>query len=365
MDYHDFDLTAYQFVDESSWWTRFTHNLAGRFNTLTGIVPVVSPVRNPRRFNLTDPPITRLGQAIGFNTPADYAALTHHRKRVYYRVYIALGLYTLLLLPLIPLLIWVLQSILLGYTNLTQQLALPPSMNFTLAYLFIPTTLLLLSAIVSTALKVASVLSDRYYADSICVATAIFLVIQLTRDDVLSNPRRKRDLLDRMHYLANCTLLLTSSFGVKDPAAEAWLKEHFGQIEQYIRERQRWVVSPIDLTLKDLRRDFHKLAKMYIDSSYGSFEWPTDAPTTPPAIVSTSLLRRAWLALPRILGLLLPLVLLGFLIWNPAALQVIGVDVNIVALLFFVWLLITLDTILKLGIVDRVVSLAKDVSSLK
>lgn len=65
------------------------------------------------------------------------------------------------------------------------------------------------------------------------------------------------------------------------------------------------------------------------------------------------------------LGILLPLVLMAFFLWKRPALEAVGVDPKVVALIFMAWLLLGIDATLKLGIVSGVINLAKEIKSLK
>jgi len=70
-------------------------------------------------------------------------------------------------------------------------------------------------------------------------------------------------------------------------------------------------------------------------------------------------------SMPRFLGIVFPLVILGVLLWQHPRLTAIGVGVNIIALILVSWFLLAVDAIFKLGIVSGVINLANEIKNLK
>ena len=122
-------------------------------------------------------------------------------------------------------------------------------------------------------------------------------------------------------------------------------------------------MAPKDGTLSQLRHDFYELAKMYIIGNYGEFSWPESQPPTD--VLPIKIRQRLWVALPRFLGVVLPLILMGLLLWKRKQIEFVDINFNIVALIFIAWLLLAIDASLKLGIVSGVVGLAREIKSLK
>ena len=63
-------------------------------------------------------------------------------------------------------------------------------------------------------------------------------------------------------------------------------------------------------------------------------------------------------------GIIVPLVGLGLVVWQPNLLESLGVDKNVVSLIFIAWLLLAIDASLKLGIVAGITELAKGIKTL-
>ena len=61
----------------------------------------------------------------------------------------------------------------------------------------------------------------------------------------------------------------------------------------------------------------------------------------------------------KLLATLFPLVLLILMYFLPSQFEFLGIEKRVVALISLAWLLLAIDANLKLGVVDRVSSLAK------
>jgi hypothetical protein len=225
---------------------------------------------------------------------------------------------------------------------------------------------LLLSAFVLFALRFTLVLIDKNYADTLCIMTSIYTLLELSRDDVLAHPWRKRLLLRRIRDLARCTLLISLSIGSSTQANKNWSRDHFRQIEQYIREREKWVIAPTASTLATIRRDFYYLADLFISGEYGRFPWQEtrQATTAETAGVPPTRLQQLRMGLPGFIAISLPVVGFGVLWLYPAVFERVGLEANTVALILLAWLLLAIDVVLKLGIVSSIIQLARDFKDL-
>jgi hypothetical protein len=190
----------------------------------------------------------------------------------------------------------------------------------------------------------------------------LFIILDLSRDDVLVQPARKKILLHRTSRLAELTLTLTLSYASISQTNQFWLKQHFKQMEAYIRERERWILAPIDTTLDNLRNDFYALAPIFIIGNYGTFQWKYEI--SPPKSSKIGWKGALFRNLARVLGIILPLTLMGLYLWQPSLFPFLQIDPNIVALIFVAWLLLTLDITLKLGVVAELTNLAKGIKDL-
>jgi hypothetical protein len=302
-----------------------------------------------------------LGNAVSFNSPEMIRMLSYHddqylmysrrKKKVYWAFALPFGI--------------ILSVLVLWFS--TQYM---PSIKFEwstlskIAYNVLLYSVLFMFCTVSFAffMKISYLLSDSKYADTLCVLTIICLVIQLSYDNILSQSRHRKKLLDRINALARNTILLSGYYFSQYDANRTWAQNHFKHMELYIRERERWVLAPTGTTLDTLRRDFYELARMYIAGDYGSFSWQPDVglPGDRP---------RSWSELLASTGIhvlvaVVPLIVMGYLLGESQWVTSAGLQ-SVVALIFIGWLLIIIDAFLKIGIVDKIVSLGKGIKELK
>lgn len=203
---------------------------------------------------------------------------------------------------------------------------------------------------------------NRYFIESICVAVLINVLLSLKRDDILVHSDQRKDLLDRVNYLARGTLLLPYRFGSDSKNNQDELERHFKNIEEYIRERERSIATPVGTSLSALRKDFFHLACIYIFGYYGEFLCTKEAAPvpTPP---KSSTLREILPTLTHITGIFLPLTILGIpLLRNE---YLFGLEPRQIAIIFIAWLLLSIDFTLKLGIIAGLINLAKEIKDLK
>lgn len=212
------------------------------------------------------------------------------------------------------------------------------------------------------AIRVAFMLVNRSFADTLCAVSLTYLLVDLCREDVLTNTRKRKEFISRIDDLARNTRLLSLRFYSKDGVNQEWVRSHFMQMEHYIRERERWTVAPVATTLADLRRDFGDLLRIFATGAYGEFNWgPIAAKVEPPTRA-----RRALSAIPRLAAVLLPLLILGSLVWQQSRLvPLLGDNVSLVILITAAWALISIDAALKLGVVSGAINLAKELRSMK
>jgi hypothetical protein len=190
------------------------------------------------------------------------------------------------------------------------------------------------------------------------------LLIDLSRNDVLIRSDRKRILIRRIDYLDMTILLMPSVYASNNKTTQDWSRKHFKQMSFFIQERARWVIAPLDTTLTDLGRDFFELAAILIKGNYGEFSWQD--PVEEQEISSLKWQRRIINGLPRFLGLILPLILMGLYLLKPTLFPFIREGgQTIVTYIFLAWLLLSNDASLKLGIVAGLTKLAKEIKGLE
>ena len=96
---------------------------------------------------------------------------------------------------------------------------------------------------------------------------------------------------------------------------------------------------------------------------YGEFNWNSVA--TISKVASIPLAQKVLTKLIRLLGIALPLLIMAYLLAKPEVIERLNINPNILALVFIAWLLLAIDTALKLGFVAGVINLAKEFRQLK
>lgn len=373
MNYNFFNLDKFEFTDDkyqnSSWWAKVSYWRNQLLFPRTGAGPVPVELKKEYILNGQDPFLEYLFEGIGFKNPLFTQIVSFHDRRLELRYKARRLLYFLFALPssvIFP------SGLFWAYKNISAYITSPVSgdnSSDSAALKLLAIVLLYMTVVLSAfvfiriANKVTEALTIRRFADSLCALTIVYLVVELSRDDVLINTEKRRSLIARLNDLARNTLFLTWRFSSKSEMEHNWAAKHFRHLERYIRERERWIISPSATTLSDLRRDFYNLVDVYLTGNYGAFEWKYVS--SPPEAVTLNKKQRILLILPRYIGIILPLILLAILLWRHEQLESLGIGVNIVALIFIAWFLLAIDAVLKLGIVAGVINLAKEIKNLK
>lgn len=224
-------------------------------------------------------------------------------------------------------------------------------------YLFLPLVSYLLFGLVGLMiLKIAYGLASKLEIETLCAATILYILMELSENDVLIHPDKKEILLARMNYLARQTRQLARRYRHKGVGLinMKWIEQHFNAIELDIREHQRWICTPMVSTLQDLRRDLYSLAPIYITGLYGEFTYQPpsaveakEVPTLPP--VRARLLLMLQKAAIVVLGLVLPIVLLILIAKSEAGNQKIFgfLEPKFATTLVLTWFSIALSKILN------------------
>jgi hypothetical protein len=197
--------------------------------------------------------------------------------------------------------------------------------------------------------------------ETLCIMQIINLNLELTRDDVIYRRDVKSMILFRMNYLARVTTLIPWHYGIGKPSNQKWMQQHFQNIAYYIRERRRWLITPTETTLEDIRRDFRELAYLYLTGLYGNWQWQSFELET--EIIKQTRFQKIQGTLIRFVGIILPLLIMAFYILFPDKFP--NADAEILKNLpyiFIAWLLVSLDITLKLGVIE---SLTKLITGLK
>lgn len=224
--------------------------------------------------------------------------------------------------------------------------------------------LLSIFLLMTVPFRLAFRLINGQFAETICVREILHLLLDLHKDDLLINPSRRKTLQSRIDYLAKANALLASRrYASSNRETQNWIEQHFRAIEEFIRERERWIVVPMEGTPTALKADFSNLAQIYLCGDYGRFVWqkPSYAEVTEPA----SWLKRTGQGLIRFLGFALPLVLMGFYLWRRDLFPFIKADLSgPITYLFIGWLLLMIDITFSLGVVSELTKTAKGIKEL-
>lgn len=220
--------------------------------------------------------------------------------------------------------------------------------------------------IVGVPLKLISRLRDANWSEVICLKTSLYILVDLSRHDVLTNPMKRRVLLNRMDRLATVTKLIPLS----NPNASMRSKsvdDYFKKVSLFIGERKSWAYSPIETTLDDLRNDFYELTHIYILGNYGAFSRNlTDISGYIVEDLNQSSKSPYLNRILKPIGFLMPLAVIGLIILIPD--DKLPFDQTIeptLVLIFISWLLLSIDQYLDLGVVEGLIDLAKGIKDLK
>lgn len=364
----------FKFYDESKRWKVFYYfgSQIVKIIGLDNLCPIIIPIcrKNDRRGA-----IKILGELIGFNTNFYKDRLSLHDE---------LDRSSRIITIVVILLIFYLLDVVNRLTNFQLSIFVSSIINLPIEKLSIPNyspmwwyisvplflALILSLTIVSyfvfigVPIKLISRFRDTIWSETICAKTTIFMLAELSRNDVLINPVKRKFLLSRMERLAIVTKLIP----LTNPYARVRSKsvdEHFGKISNFIRERENWIYSPIETTLRDLRNDFFILADVYLSGSYGMFSTNLPDYLVAPQKEQSSKSSRYNQVL-RMLGFLFPLVTIGLIILIPDDKLPFDKAVKPTLVLIFIsWLLLSIDQHLNLGVVKGLIDLAKGIKDLK
>jgi hypothetical protein len=386
-----FNLEQYKFLDEAHWLFRWY--LMGMIKLLVfmGVTPVLIPVTFKKKW-YKSPTFKDLGKAIGLDETS-LNLLAYHQRRVWMRAVLIFIVYFFIVSLLITLFIFLvgyaieylasagwgknpfeyierIKEFLFGYMIVYFKstrwegyfLNLVEFISYLLTVIVILAMYLAFLMLSVICLRVTAILTDKYFADTLCVLTVLYLVIELSRDDTLTRPGRRKEILHRINFLARNTLLMPLRYASKSRDNQNWVHKHFKNMELYIRERERWAIAPKETTLSKLRADFYKLVPVYLTGSYGDFDWMEER--APKEVVLTRR-QRFVAAFPRMMGFLLPILIMGYFLWRPAQAEAMGLKGSVIAIILISWVLLTIDTVLRLGVVASLVNLAKGIKDLK
>ena len=302
------------------------------------------------------PHLAALGQAIGFDEPVMLESLSLHQHRYELwrisRILISIiGFGALAIFSFTSL-----GALMVNYTT-----GLPDAFATLLSLSVFPIIVFAVFVVATIIVRFVSRLMTTYFVESLCVSTIIYVILDLCRDNILTRPDAKKLLLYRINYLAELTLALALRYTRGNTDNKDWVKEHFRQLQLYIRERERWIIAPTFGTLATLRKDFYQLAPIYIMGDFGTFKWQSPVNSEKP---EPNWKQRLAGGVVRFVGIIMPMGLMGAYLWQPSLFPFVHIDSNVVSLVFIAWLLLSIDITRKLGVVAELSKLAKGIKEL-
>jgi hypothetical protein len=199
------------------------------------------------------------------------------------------------------------------------------------------------------------------YQESICVREIIYLLFELKNNQFSLNNGIRRNIQYRLSRLARETRGLAKHISSLSKDNQQWLDNHFGQMAAYILERERWLLAPMPNTMNELESDLQKLASIYISGNYGSFQWDSSNVVQ---LKSDSWLLRALKAAGRVIAFLIPIGLMIWVLTNPTIITLLNITPSLITILMVAWILLGIDSVLKLGVVSNLLNLAKGIRDL-
>lgn len=346
------------FIDESSWLIRWSYIWMGFTQRLMRVTPIMPPVvYKGFKGSLKGVYIDDLAKALGITDPQACIIIGLHKRRLRQRTIAFLSLYFTLVLPF-------------AFAPLIYFLNIETAFESTFVELFETFGLTEILAFVvfsfvypPAIVKLGATVVDKHYADSLCVLTSFFVACEMTRDDVLLYPERRRSLLHRIDTLARLTRLLSVKFPGGCESTRAWSWEHFKNLEMYVRGHEREVIAPTKNTISNLREKMAELIELYIFGQYGNDVWKGS--TLNLSLAQETEVSRRVSYIQRILGPMIPGALLIVMGLFPDFINFLGIEKNTLFLIVVTWLIIALDASLGLGVIEKVVKTAKEIRELK
>ena len=211
-------------------------------------------------------------------------------------------------------------------------------------------------------MRISSFLVDRHFASSLAVRGLLYLLVELNHPNALAHSGLKLLIIQRMTRIVKYSRLMCLGMTGLNTDSSIWIKNHFQEIEFFIRERQRWAIAPIATTQEALEADFYKLAPIFISNMFGEFTWLSQKLSVrSPQIDTRTSFREKFL---KLLFSILPLGVFAFLLFNRKLLNGWDIEPKIVALLFISWFMILIDYNFKLGFVESVVKIAQGIKDI-
>jgi hypothetical protein len=242
----------------------------------------------------------------------------------------------------------------------------PPSKNLNrdlvkISIIYAPFFILFGLVFIFMVIRLGILITGKRYASTLCLLACLYIVFELEQDDVLSIDRIKIRLLNRIDFLAKYIPLVGMNISHSDPSVKEWTLQYFRTMQKYVRQLERQVIAPKKDTLESLRKYFYTMAGILLYGNYAEIDWETltsndqDKPKTSGQRIGSMI--------QGFIGIGIPILLLLVVIFYPGIIPTsIGIDkVSIIAI---AWFLIAVDVNLRLGVIDRILDIAKAIKEL-
>ena len=231
-----------------------------------------------------------------------------------------------------------------------------------LSILSAPISIFLGLVFIFIVIRLGILVAGRRYASTLCLLACLYIVFELEQEDILSIDRIKNRLLNRIDFLSRYIPLVGLNLSHSDPSVREWALQYFRTMQKYVRQLERWVIAPKSDTLHILRKDFYTMAGILLYGNYAEIDWSTaasniqDKPQTAGQRIASTL--------QGFISVGIPILLLLVVILRPEIIPpVLGTDK--ISLIAIAWFLIAVDVNLRLGVIDRILDIAKAIKELK
>ena len=301
------------------------------------------------------PTLAELGAAMGLNTENKTIKETlkchQDRFRSYQFLHQLLSFVVYLLIgSLIFLLVVLLAYVIIGDANT----------NFTI--LFLLPLLILFYIAIRISQRIVSAILDPRYADTLSFVSCLYLLANLAKNNPLVNFRDRKQLLSRIRALKKYILLIPNQYSVDEIPTDGWARKQFKRLAQFTEEKENQIIAPLANSQRDLFEEITQLLNILLSGNYGEFKY--EAKASSEAAIPKNIFSVVTGGILKFLGTVIPIVLLVVMYFFPEQFKFLGIDNKIVSLVSLAWLLLAIDANLKLGIVDRIIGLAKAMKEL-
>ena len=350
MKFENIKFDNMRFFDESFWIYRWNYKLSTFWNRVLSSTPVTPPLYF-RGFGglLRKVKMDDLTKALGIDDPQRVELIAAHKQRLKERLFWKF-LSLLYLIAPVFLVFWMRTKVIDNDVISTTQYGISVLLFIMfIIYFYVP-----------VIVKLVNIFVDRKYADSLCLLTVLFLVCEMTRDDYLFHPGKRRSILRRINLLAKLTRLLYVSFPSGHEKTKEWSLDKFKELELYVRENERSVIAPTRTTVTLLREKMTSLFDIYLFGQYGDDVWNGNPPVLD-KIEETKF--DQWVK--RIIGFIVPGVLAVLISANPSISEFFGIESKTLLLIIAAWLILSIDAVLGVVVIDKIVKTAREIKNLK